>query len=533
MAAKPKIIISDRIYIPSTDIDIEDVEKNYARRLYSEADCRKCDNRSERHNHLCDVCPAYQGQIVLHKERMFGNTHYVGVPMGERSNLRKLFDVDYADYRIVDKRVDTPFDYKVKTSLEPRPHQKKSIKRWMKHGYGMLKAPPRSGKTPTMLMIGVQIGNKFLLLANQREFLDQFLDHVEKFTNLPRLQEKTGKKLYGYIDKESDLDTLQIAVSPYQKFISEKGKILWKKVTKVFGTFFVDEGHKGNAPEFARVINTSRARYRGAVTATDKRKDNRQYLMQHIVGPVVSEIKVPQMTAKVIIQEMDFVKTRAAYKGKAGWSYCMRFLANHDKRNEFMFDMIGKDLEAGHNIVIPLYTKEHIYYVTRIINDRFGKGTAEAYTADLKDREPTLDRARSGKTRVIVGIRSLLQLGLNVPAWTCLYYFMPMNNEPNWYQESSRILTPEDGKRQPLIRMFVDSQIRLVLGCWVGTYKQTLKFKHQPTQKARERAASLFEKFGGQPVGEIELDDLSDESHTIVRTKNKQPRMPGLFRDRR
>lgn len=977
MSAKPKIIISDRIYIPSRDIDLEDVEKRYARRLYSEGDCRSCENRSERHNYLCDQCPAYQGHIILHKEKIIGEEHYVGVPLGDRAEVGELFDIKYSDYSIVDKRVDKDFKYDVTTTLKPRPHQKKSIRKWMEKGYGVLKAPPRSGKcvdgstlihtdagtvrmdslfdgipfegeeqlierrfkvlgdeganstiniyrkpvastvavrthngfvirgihehpllvltselellwkhmgeieegdylcvsrkhslftknrfsisnivpqhhnerefaypkimdealarvlgyltangdfhgdtisftsnnvdiqqdylacfyacfgitpekrnqdradnfrvhstfisrvlvaydltlgvaaekkmpdsilqsdraiqvaflesyfscdayvnngavqlcsasrelirqlhvvllnfgvvgkrfskksyarnsenavertyhyidiggldnqkfheqftllkeisehnnvrsgndfvpyigkalraayenkrvgkstvveingqrffnfrlfknssmdkcrkdylgynifndidtenlrkldadlyctvnllarkgyyfdpvvakteiqhesfvydvtvpkahhyigngivshnTPTMLMISVKTGKRTLMLASQKEFLDQFLGHVKDFTNLPELEKETGKKLFGYIKKEEDIKDLQFAVSPYQKFMSEKGQKLWKKVRKHFGIMWIDEGHKGNAPEFAKVINSSTARYRGAVTATDKRKDGRHYLIEQIVGPVVSQIKVPQMTAKVIIHIMDFVKTRAAYRGKGGWSYCMRFLANHEKRNEFMFDMLGKDLEAGHNIVLPLYTKDHIAYVTRIINDRFGKGMAEAFTGDRKcDRDGILDRARSGKTRVVVGVRSLLQLGLNVPAWTCLYYFMPMNNEPNWYQESSRILTPEEGKRTPVIRMFVDPNVKLVLGCWAQTYKQTLKFKHKPTETAQERARELFSKLGGRH--ESYDPDESDDTPTVSRTKNKAPSTPGLFR---
>ena len=530
MSAKAKIIVSDRIYIPANDIDLEDVEKRYARRLYSEGDCRKCNNRSERHNYLCDECPAYQGEINFHKTRMFGSKHYVGIPLGDRELMGDLFDIHPRDYKIVDKRVDTEFDYKIKTTLKPRPHQKKSIRKWMERGYGMLKAPPRSGKTPTMLMISIGTGRKTLMLANQKEFLDQFLGHVEEFTNLPKLQKKTGKRLYGYIKKLKDLEDLQIAVSPYQQFMSEKGQELWREVRKHFGFLWVDEGHKGNAKEFAKVLNSSTARYRGAVTATDKRKDGRQYIMQYIIGPVVSKIKVPQMKAKVIIHDLDFVKTRSAYKGKGGWSYCMRFLANHEKRNKFMLELLAKDIEAGHNIVLPLYTKEHIFLITRLINTIHGKGTAESFTGDKGcDRDAILDRARSGKTRVIVGVRSLLQLGLNVPAWTCLYWFMPMNNEPNWYQESSRILTPEEGKRTPLIRMFVDSEVKLCLGCWAQTYKQTLKFKHKPTETALERAAALYKKLGGRHEA-YDPDELDDGDSTPVRTKVKELKMPGLFR---
>jgi hypothetical protein len=216
-----------------------------------------------------------------------------------------------------------------------------------------------------------------------------------------------------------------------------------------------------------------------------------------IIGPTVARISIDQMEANIIVHRLDYVKTRSKFMGRAGFVYACQFLAKHEKRMEEILDWIEKDYNNGHSIVIPVYHVPHVHELVKRINYRLGGKVAESFTGvsgkrGKEVRAETLERAKSGKTRIIVGIRSILQRGLNVPRWSSLFYIMPMNNEPNWKQESSRVLTPFEGKRRPIIRMFVDTYIGLSLGCFLNTYKQSMKFKHKPTEKARQIAADLF-----------------------------------------
>ncbi|MNV33236.1 hypothetical protein D3C71_1245970 [compost metagenome] len=225
------------------------------------------------------------------------------------------------------------------------------------------------------------------------------------------------------------------------------------------------------------------------------------------MGPVSALIDIPQLQANIFVHPLDFVKTKAAYKGRAGFTNCISFLTKHKKRNQFIIDWVLKDLAAGHNLVIPVYRKEHVWELVKMINDQFGRKVADGFTggaankADIARRKQVLDEAKSGKIRVVIGIRSLMQRGLNVPRWSMIYCVMPINNEPNWKQESSRILTPFEGKRPPGIRFFVDENIGMPLGCFVATYKQSMKFKHKPTDIAHERAIKLMEKHNSKRGG--------------------------------
>ena len=498
------IILRDKIYIPTDNIDAEAAMQAYTHHMFQDKDCMRCPNRSERPNYECEQCASYKGSVSTGNTVYKNGIEYFGAPMGDRLKIQKRLGIDFDEFDTVDLRKKPKFDYPVRMrkDFKLREHQQEAEDAYFEYKHGLIVAPPRSGKTPTMLHICIELGLRTILLAKQHDFLQQFVDHIEEFTNLPKMQERLGIPLYGFPKKQEDFDTLQIAVCTYQQFIAgETGRKRFNRAIKNFGTVMVDEVHTANANEFARVLNRWPSKFRLGVTGTDKRKDGRHVLMQEIIGPVVKRIEIDQLEAKLIVHPLMYVKSRAKYTGPAGFTYCCKFLAEHEKRMEEILNWVVSDLRKGHSIVIPVLFKDHVWDLVKRINDLAGTTVAEGFvgggTKKNKElRESILDRARSGKTRVVVGIRSIIQLGLNVPRWSALYYIMPMSNEPNWKQESSRVLTPLENKRDPIIRMFVEPEIGMALGCFIATYKSSLKFKHKPSKVARERAAEMFELHG-------------------------------------
>lgn len=529
-----EIIVRERMFVPAEDLDERQVKKRYVHRFYDEAACRRCENRPERHNYLCNKCEFYQGKNVTYNEKMIDGELYFGLPMGDRDNIEQKFGIDFSDYDVEDLRTRAKRRFNVKmVGFKPYDYQEPAVAALKKAKYGILKAPPRSGKTPTMLYTGVtQFKYRIAIIADQREFLDQFVDHIREYTNLPDLEQKHKQKLFGYGKTPEDFKNFEIIVCTYQTFLSDKGKKLLRLLNKNYGTVFVDEVHSSGALEYSKVLNELWARIRVGATGTDDRKDGKIKIVKQIVGDVTALIERPQLRANMYVHPMPFVKTKAAYRGKAGFSNCVTFLSKHKKRNAFILEWIMKDLAKGHSLVIPVYRKEHVWELVKAINDEYGKTIAGGFVgggttkAAKAERAGVLEKAKSGKLRVIVGIRSLLQRGLNVPKWTMIYNIMPINNEPNWKQESSRILTPMEGKRNPAIRFFVDENIGMPLGCFVSTYKQSIKFKHKPTDVAHERAIELMEKHGdkGAKNGDFMENTKAVRDRKVVRRPGK-----GLF----
>lgn len=525
-----KIIVTDKLYVPRVDLSEKRVKKEYFHDFFSDQGCRACDLRPERPVAACKSCENFNGSYRLAKSQVFGNTEYIGLPLGDRENIEEKMRIRFSDYKIVDKRTRAPFDYKVKIDLgEDRDwfsYQLKTVRKMKEAKYGLFVLPPRSGKSLTALKLAIELGHKVLLMADQYDFLNQFIGDIEESTNLPALQNKTGKKLYGFIKSVDDLKDIQIGIITYQSFLSKKGRKLLKACNKTFGTCIVDEVQATGAPEFASVMNSLKMRYRFGCTGTETRKDGKDKITALVVGGVKSKIMRAQLVAKMIAVDTG-MKSKGVFRGKPGFVKLGKSLASNKKRNDFIIQWILKDLEAGHSIVIPCHFKNHISEIVRRVNTAVGYEVAAEFVGgggkkNKNHRDWVKAQASERKIRVVVGIRKLLQRGINVKPWSCLYYVMPMNNEPNWKQESSRILTPDPDKRQPIIRFFVDTGAPASLKYCANTWQQALAFKHQPTPIAEQRMQEWTRN-----VKRAITEDFEPDAQIEVSTVTREP--GGMF----
>ena len=523
---RDKIIVKERVYIPLHLVDMEKVEKHYSKRMYDNNACRACEYKAERHSYVCDTCEAYSGRIKLYSKKDIKGEMYVGLPSGDRRFMQEKVGFSFDDFKVVDRRTDAPFQYNIKFTLALRPNQEKAVGEFMRKKYGLLESPPRTGKTAMGLAIGIGLGQRFVLLANQHEFLEQFLDHIHgnekegipKCTNLPELEKKSGKKLYGIPKTDADFENFQIFVMTYQQYLSEKsGKDRFKKISKQVGTLICDEAHKSAASEFAKVIQRFPVKHRVGVTATVDRKDGKQFVIKQIFGPICARATVDSLIPKVFVHETGFT-TRAKFAGKRSWVPAMQALGRDKKRNALIVDYVMRDLANGHNIVIPVVFKKHVLELQDLINTAWAQRGKKGKICEVfvggggkgnkEKRKQILSDAKANKIRVIVGIRSLLQLGLNVPSWSAIYTALPISNEPNYKQETSRVRTPMEGKRTPIIRLFYEEGLGQSIGCARNCLNQMKKFGYQmsDTPKQKELQSKLVTSGRKRGGGEDEYD---------------------------
>jgi len=480
------IYIKDKIYVPARLLDIDHVTEHYTIRMYEENACRNCEYLADRHSYLCDTCSAFLSTTKLFNRKEANGINYIGLPIGDKRNFTRVTGLTFEDLKIKDLRQTSPFTQRIKFLAELRDYQTPLVEAFLKKKYGLIEAPPRTGKTVVMLYLCLKLGQRSLILANQHEFLQQFEYHITghpksgipKCTNLPELEDLHGKKLYGYPKTDEDYENFQFFIMPYQQFLSEKnGLERFKKLVPHIGTVAVDEVHSAAATEFSRIVSKFPSLYKFGVTATVNRKDGRHKIIKHVLGPVVARSKREALTPIVYVHETGFVPRSAYNSGKRSWVFAMQALARDKKRNKLIVDQVIRDLKMGHSIVIPLMFKAHVFDLQKQINEAWyeaSNGEEPHICASFvggggkknkEERENILDLAKRGKIRVVVGIRKILQLGLNVPQWSAIYTVAPISNEPNYRQETSRIRTPLEGKAQPIVRLFYDPNLGQSIGC--------------------------------------------------------------------
>lgn len=460
------LIRTNVLKIPLKDLSPSGVKefKSLQKSLYAEAECKACKHYADRHSVHCDPCSNFIGTYKFYKK----TKEEMQVYCGDKNLVWDMVTRHVKKPNVIDKRTTTPFSVEgiranTKIAYE---YQTKAVDDWYTAGGGTLCSKPRTGKTYMSAMLAIRRQQKTLILAHQTDLLKQFYNtfcNIDtgdiKFTNIPRLQEATGKSIVKICNTYQDFLDNDICLVNYQKFISEKGQKLLKKIKSLFGTVIIDEIHKMNSPHYSNVVSQLNASGIFGMTATYKRKDQREFIATAIVGGIVHTTPASGMTPMVTITKTNWTPPQQDYKQ---WVSAMRAIERAPKRNELIVKHVIHDLKAGHNILIPVLYQSHIQSLITMINKAAKKAkidyraVAEGYHGKLsqKNKDLVLNRARSGDIRVVVAQRTMLT-GINVARWSAIYEVVPCANKPNFKQEYERVCTPFENKK-PIIRMFVD-----------------------------------------------------------------------------
>jgi superfamily II DNA or RNA helicase len=309
-------------------------------------------------------------------------------------------------------------------------------------GYGQLKAHPRFGKTVVMTNVTCRLQTKTLFLSHQIDLANQAYERFLQFTNVLDLEYEMGKRVIGVVEKWEDLLELDVAIMPYQKFVSGKNADKWvKKLKNQFGLIFVDESHRGRAERYSQVISGFNSAYRYGVSGTTELKNDVHLLNNHIIGPVVVEGHGDQLPCTVVTYNTGVnVPLRP---GKMFFTMMQNYLSGHDARNNMMLAVVHEYLKAGHTVIAVSDRTGHCDWFTDQVK-KLGF-SAESYHAkrfkNKDQREEMLNRVRAGKTQAMFAMRSMV-LGLDLPRATVFFNLFPSANAPNYFQEFSRVRTP-------------------------------------------------------------------------------------------
>jgi superfamily II DNA or RNA helicase len=477
-----KIFEREAFFIRKEHFDtdaLQAAEKAYTFRFYNEKACETCEYLPDRHYEgVCDNCAAYEGGAKLSNIVKMGGKEYVKFPAGDKVGLLKLlrgleitnFDhlPQFQDLRLPVEQV--AFKKPIRFLTKLYPFQEEATKRLVECKRGILKSPPRTGKTIMGTWLACQLGIKTIIIAAQVEWLKGFYETFCGSDTQPPMTDATGSGLtaverrnyfkkhthagVGFCKTLEDFQRHDVCLVTIQSLYSAAGKALMASLRDIFGLLMIDEVHTNAAPEFAKATSKFNVRYAFGFSGTPDRKDLRETLTYKLIGPIVHEVKVERLKPTVRL-----VKTAYADKRKeVDWVRTVTALENNKDRLKLIAKWAIQDAAQGHMVLIPLNRISAVKTLVDLINKLAGEQLAYAFYGAVKDsdREQLIQDARTYKAKILVGNTKLVSVGVNIPRASCLYDVALSSNLQNCEQRTSRVLTAYDGKPPPLIRYFLD-----------------------------------------------------------------------------
>lgn len=478
-----KCILADRLYVPEEYVN-QQILDNFVYSLGEEED------GYDFGPFAADVSTVR----TFNKVRLNGVVYY-GFARGNIPKIGELFGhLPWEDKTSAPPmKNNLVFKGKLHTWESKKIGQQEAVDAWLKRRNGIIKAPPRFGKTISSIYLIAKLGVKTIIVTHQRDLLEQFYKSFVSFTNAVELQElrpnqhkkdATGR-VFGFFEDYDNPEELDVCLLCWQTFASKFGDERIRKYATTWGFVIVDEVHRVGGLIYAKTVNRIQARYRLGLTGTVERTDGREFLLKDIIGPVIAEGKVHTIPCKVMV-----VKTgiKVAHGFGEPLAYLFKKLYKATGRMDIVLEYLEKDIADGRYICFAFHrcSIEQLKHWTKKLQLLGIK--AESFFGSCFDREGVLARARSGETQVLVCNQQMLT-GIDIPRWNTYYSAFPSANvvfneqnqlSGNFYQEFSRIRTPfdyGDGKVKQIgiIRDFVDSNTF----CY-GSYQKRYKaYKNQ------------------------------------------------------
>lgn len=221
------------------------------------------------------------------------------------------------------------------------------------------------GKTVVAARMIAERRTNTLILAHRRQLMDQWIERLSSFLDLPRANIGTiggGKRRPTGI---ADVALIQSLV----------GKSEIDDLVGDYGQVIVDECHHLSAVRFEMVARRSKARFVLGLSATVTRKDGHHPIIFLQCGPVRyradarSEAAKPPFTHHVSVRETNFHVTVAAEGEQVPIQNLYAALTRDKARNALIFDDVLAALEAKRSPLVITERTDHLFLLAqRFVN---------------------------------------------------------------------------------------------------------------------------------------------------------------------
>lgn len=330
---------------------------------------------------------------------------------------------------------------------------------------GVIVAGCGSGKTYLGMELIKRLGKRALWLCHTGDLLRQAKDDLLKLYPMAKVGLTTEGKLE--IGEDITISTVQTMCKIDPNLYKDKfGVIICDEAAHVCGT-------PTKLKMFTSVLSKIPARYKFGLTATPVRADGLINAMYAYIGAnpngtfsptyKVDRERVKTMEAEHIRIDLDYsitMRDQMQFLDSAGMTDYMKlipFLCEKQARNEAIVENVVKCAQEGRKQIVLSLRVEHCKVLVQMLQERGINAVLCVGETPAKRREKILKQQIGWD--VIVATYALLKEGVSIKELDTLHFCSPAKEKGLIVQCAGRIERYLEGKKQPLIYDYVDTNI--------------------------------------------------------------------------
>jgi len=412
-----------------------------------------CEDKGYRVDDLCNKFTHKKTPVHIETTLKTYKRRNDGWTVFARGDLGKI-NKHFGQLGIEDQRSAPKLPFDLVCHRELYPEQVVVVEQWLKHKYGIIKAPTGFGKTVLWTWLIAHLNLKTLMFAQEVRHLMVGFEGMYEHTNIADLEEEAGEHLMGVLGKDWEWRTdgkdryrhflnrpgkvYPITFSTFQALASKKGKKLRKKLKNDFGVVWQEESHHSSAKTFYKAARSFNPRYRGGQTATPTRKDKTHVAIYDLVGPVTAIGTKEQMIPEVHFHASNILVPDSVFRRQYVMPILVNFLASNAAYQELIYEKIIEDLEEDRKVLVVTERKGHALRLKQRFDlEGFG---CELMMGGMKLKEQNwyAEQLLSGKISVIIGT-SVINENVNIPPWDSIHQPFPNFGKEREEQRVGRI----------------------------------------------------------------------------------------------
>ena len=399
------------------------------------------------------------------KPRIIGcaeeHPHHISLPRGCLEDVREvLIDLNIRpvirDERFSGHPLHATFQGELRTE------QKLAAEAMLKHETGVLAATTAFGKTVVAAWLIAQRGVNTLVLVHRRQLLDQWIERLATFLDLPA---KSVGRIGGGRNKPTGLLDVAVIQSLVRKDVVND-------CVAEYGQVIVDECHHLSAHSFEQVVRRAKARFVLGLSATVTRKDGHHPIIFMQCGPVRHRVDAKAQAAARPFEHTVIVRPTTFQTGsttgtdkRIEFQSLYQLLVDDETRNRAICEEVVQAVRDGRSPLILTERNEHLDRFESVLSASVPHVVVLRGGMGKKQRRTEAERLAAippEEGRVILATGKYIGEGFDDPRLDTLFLTLPVSWRGTIAQYVGRLHRLYDGKREVQVYDYADLNVPML-----------------------------------------------------------------------